>query len=48
MLNAFLILVFTLYILFTIKQTNLKSYSQISEKYDQTVINLTNVFDFIG
>ena len=24
------------------------SYSQISEKYDQTSINLTNVFNFIG
>ena len=31
------------------KPTHLtKSYSQISEKYDQTSINLTNVFDFRG
>ena len=36
-------------ILFTIEPTNLKKYfSWIFEKHDQTSINLTNVFDFIG
>ena len=33
---------------FSLKLKDPKSYSQISEKYDQTSINLTNVFDFIG
>ena len=49
MLIVFLFLALILSILFTIEPTHLtKSYSsQISEKHDQTSINLTNVFDFI-
>ena len=46
LLIVFLFLVLILFILFTIGPTNLKKcYSQIS---DQTFINLTNIFDFIG
>ena len=49
MLIAFLFLVLILSILFTIEPTHLtKSCSRISEKHDQTSINLTHVFDFIG
>ena len=47
MLIGFLFLVLIFSLLFMIKPTNLKnSYSQISEKRDQTSINLTNVIDF--
>ena len=47
MLIVFLFSVLILSILF--KSTHLaKSYSQISEKHEQTSINLTNVFDFKG
>ena len=46
LLIRLLFLVLVLSILFTIESTNLKtSYSQFS---DQTYINLTNIFDFIG
>ena len=49
MLIVFLFPVLILSVLLTIEPTNLKkSYSRISEKHDQTSINLTNVFDFIG
>ena len=44
---AFLLLFLS--ILFTIEPNNFKkSYSLISEKHDQSSINLTNVFNFIG
>ena len=46
LLTVFLFLVMVLFILFIIEPTNLKkSYSQIS---DQTSINLTNIFEFMG
>ena len=45
MLIAFLLVS----ILFTIEPTDLKkSYPQLFEKHDQTSIDLTNVFNFIG
>ena len=49
LLIVLLFLVLILSILFAIKSTNLKkSSSSICKKHDQTSINLTNVFDFIG
>ena len=48
MLIVLLLHLLILSIFFTIKQTNFKkSYSEISEKHDQTSITLTNIFDFI-
>ena len=45
---AFLFHVLILSILFTVEPTNSKnSYSQITEKHDQTSVTLANVFDFI-
>ena len=49
MIIVFLFFVLILFILFTSEPTNLiKRYSRIPEKHDQTSINLTNVFNFIG
>ena len=48
LLIVLLFLVLILSILFAIKSTNLKKSSSICKKHDQTSINLTNVFDFIG
>ena len=49
MVIVFLFLVLVLSILLAIEPNNFKkSYSWICEKDEQTSINLTNVFDFIG
>ena len=49
MLIIFLFFVMILSLLSTVEPTNFKEcYSRISEKHDQTSINLNNVFDFIG
>ena len=49
MLTAFFFPILILSMLLTIEPNNfIKSYSQISKKHDETFINLTIKFEFIG
>ena len=49
MMIVFLSAIFFWSILITIEPTNLKkSYSQISERHDQTLLKLNNIFNLIG